>query len=934
MKTESHGIPAARAAKRLAAASAAVSLASAATAAEVRWTGGDTLESGAVDTFGIASNWDGGAAPDVSDSSTRIVIDQDGAGVIWRTANASSQATYNAPVTIGSDEDPAVTVVLRPWRNQDNPNNDDPGIHYFASGLVVTGANTHVVVSKGGGLHHNGQFALDPRSRLSGEGIFRVSEKLSVPGRDYDALTISVGRNSAADTYVLEGDAATTGPLWLSATDRGRGVDSVVTLDLAGHDLSVGAVRLGRLDWQTQAQYPGNQSGFGAVVLNGATLSVAGDFFSLADAYGVGNDGTTPLANQDVISSGGKGGALRIGGSFTNVATRSSSGWTVEDVALAFCGDGSAVQDVEALSRDVGDTDTCCLANFCWESFTVEAGASVRLVDRLRNVSASTAAEAVYVGDIAVGAGATLDLNGIHLYYYGTAALDGTVTGGTPVKLEKTGGVMKVATFPFEAAASGGSGRWVGAMAVGTLAGESKPTLFVNTADSGRSEEPNRMHALRFENGTISERSGFPLDSDTALGVAGYAGTANKFLNFLVADLGDGAGANLLFNAGGYSTVGRLKADGTVQQLCSNRGIVYGNAGYALADFDRDGVTEIVGFGRSGSGCVHMIDDGDIAWSADSVSSGSPLSAGGIGDLDGDGASEIFVVGNGTGLGVVALSSSGDYYTSRGGTPVQNLVATNATGAALLSGEDFGAASAADVDGDGVPEFVFTDAKNATLKVVDQEGRTLFTASGAHGSFALFDRDGDGDWEILFGRNLYDGDGTVLATLPLPAPAAGFCTAVPPVLADLTGDEIPEAVYVCTTDAAGTTGRYVAAYDFVKGAVVPGFPVALQAVLTDDISDGFWRAGAFTYWSSSQILVADLDGNGTWEIVVGVGIHDQRNAGSVCPPTLDVIRTPYLVKSKSGYSAEQIGWYSLKHGPRMDCKFPQKRRSPTVLVIR
>lgn len=925
---------------RFAALSALCALASvAASAAEIHWTGGDTLASGEPDTFGVAANWEGGIAPDITDASTRIVIDQEGAGVIWRTANASSQATYNAPVTIGSDTNPAVTVVLRPWRNQNNPSNDDPGIHYFAGGIVITGANTRVVVSKGGCLHHNGSLTLDARSSVTGEGLFKVAEKLTIPGRDYDALTLSVGRNSAVDTYALEGDAATTGPLWLTATDRGRGVDSVVTLDLCGNDLSVGAVRLGRLDWQTQAQYPGNQSGFGSVVLNGGTLSVSGDFTSLADAYGVGNDGTTGLSNQDAISTGGKGGALRIGGSFTNVATRSASGWIVEDADLVLCGDGSAVQDVEAMSRDVGDTETCCLANFCWQSLTVESGANVRLVDDSVNVSASTGPEAVYVGNLVVEAGAMLDLNGIALYYYGTATLAGTVTGGTPRKLAKTGGVMRVVTFPFEApAATGSDGRWVGAMAAGKINGESVPTLFVNTADKGQSGTPNYLHALQLVGGTLVERANYPVNANTVLGVAGNSGTANKFLNFLVADLGDGAGANLLFNAGGYSTVGRIGADATVEQLCSDRGVVYGTAGYAVADFDRDGVSEIVAFGRGGGGCVHLLDNGAISWTANSASGGSPLSSGGVADLNGDKVPEIFAIGNGSGFGVVALTAAGGSYTSAGGTLVENLVATNSAGSQLSSGEDFGAAAAADLDGDGVPEFVFTDAKaaaGATLKVVNQEGRTLFTASGAHGSFALFDRDGDGDLEVLFGRNLYNGNGTILATLPIPAPALGFCTAVPPVLADLTGDEMPEAVYVCTTDAGGMTGRYVTAYDFVKGETVPGFPAALKAELADGVSDNLWMAGAFTYWSSSQILVADLDCDGAWEIVVGVGIYDRNNsAGSVTPATLNVVRTPYLVQTRYGQTAEETGWYSLKHGPRMDCRFPAKRRAPTILVVR
>ena len=129
-------------------------------------------------------------------------------------------------------------------------------------------------------------------------------------------------------------------------------------------------------------------------------------------------------------------------------------------------------------------------------------------------------------------------------------------------------------------------------------------------------------------------------------------------------------------------------------------------------------------------------------------------------------------------------------------------------------------------------------------------------------------------------------------------------------------------------------GRYVTAYDFAKGQTVPGFPVALKAELEDNVSDALWKVGTFTYWNSSQILVADLDGDGSWEIVVGVGIYDRNNAaGSVSPATLDVIRTPYMVKSKDGRSAEEIGWYSLKHGQLMDCSFPSRRRKHTVILL-
>ena len=590
------------------------------------------------------------------------------------------------------------------------------------------------------------------------------------------------------------------------------------------------------------------------------------------------------------------------------------------------------------MSLDNGDTETCCLANVAWQSITVSADASAKLVDNLRNASPSAAQEAFYVGDLVVESGATLDLNGINLYYYGTATIDGTVTGGTPRKLMKTGGVMRLTTFVFETPGTSSDGRWVGAMAVGTLAGESRPTLFVNTADKGSGSEPNRLHALQMAGGVLSERANYPVNANTVLGAVNNTGTANKFLNFIVADLGDGAGANLVFNSGGYSSVGRIGAAGTVESLCANRQITYGTAGYALADFDRDGVKEIAAFGCGGAGCVHLVKSGAVSWSTNTVSGGGPLSSGGVGSLDGDRIPELFSIGNGTGLGVCAFTAAGEKYSSPRGTLVENLVATNASGAALLSGEDFGGATAADLTGDGVPEFIFTDAKsgnNSTLKVMTQDGATLFSALGAHGLYALFDHDGDGDYEVLFGRNLYDGDGTILATLPIPSPALGFCIPMPPVLADLNGDEIPEAVYVCTSDADGTLGRYVTAYDFAKGRTVPGFPVALKAELADNVSDSLWKAGSFTYWSNSQILVADLDLDGSWEIIVGVGIYDRNNsAGSVSPATLNVIRTPYVVRADAKRTVEDLGWYSLKKNPLMNSTFPLRRKKHTVIYLR
>ena len=55
----------------------------------------------------------------------------------------------------------------------------------------------------------------------------------------------------------------------------------------------------------------------------------------------------------------------------------------------------------------------------------------LRLEDAFDNGN-RTSFEALYVHDLVIGAGSTLDLNGLHLYYDGTFAGEGSVLGGAP----------------------------------------------------------------------------------------------------------------------------------------------------------------------------------------------------------------------------------------------------------------------------------------------------------------------------------------------------------------------------------------------------------------------------------------------------------------------------------------------------------------------
>ena len=66
--------------------------------------------------------------------------------------------------------------------------------------------------------------------------------------------------------------------------------------------------------------------------------------------------------------------------------------------------------------------------NFAYNSISLTSGTYVELVDNVKN-SSGTGPEAVYVDTLSVPSGATLNLNGLHLYAL-QSSIKGTVTNG------------------------------------------------------------------------------------------------------------------------------------------------------------------------------------------------------------------------------------------------------------------------------------------------------------------------------------------------------------------------------------------------------------------------------------------------------------------------------------------------------------------------
>ena len=145
---------------------------------------------------------------------------------------------------------------------------------------------------------------------------------------------------------------------------------------------------------------------------------------------------STTLNIQGGLTINGQGGlsissnpTLEISGSLlgntTNVAGFDASGTVVFDSGN---GTSKPPQLLEAMSQDLGNITTAFTQNFAYNTLKLTANTYVELVDNAANSPGNTP-EAVYVNTLNVPAGATLNLNGLHLYA-NTENIKGTITGG------------------------------------------------------------------------------------------------------------------------------------------------------------------------------------------------------------------------------------------------------------------------------------------------------------------------------------------------------------------------------------------------------------------------------------------------------------------------------------------------------------------------
>ena len=920
------------------------------------WAGGDKSdykdESGkALSSFEIADFWSGGVPPTdgrTADYSYVIAADGDYAKLI----SGETRHSIVSDLTIGGVNNPSVTFECVSLRQVGGVYTNTNAAVFGSKGAVsLLGDKTVVKISEGFMFGPLGQVTIGSGVVFEGKGVIDFEgNQVPVAAHDYGDLWVQLGQTSTYDVrYTAGGDIATTSRLFLIPSGGG-GIGGRTTLCLDGHIVTAGEVALGSLD---SAPYvDGHQSTFGGISLAGGTLKVARDILFLGDPDGLKIDAKTPIGRDHLLTTDGKGGTLEIGGSLL-FWSASDDGWYLRDLALVLKGDGKE-QELELLTEDVGDTPTCLGRNTVYGSVTVKSPALVKLVDENDNDRRTPGVpEALYALDLAVEDGATLDLNGKSLYVYNEPKIEGAVLNGSVIRLRKAGFFSLVEhTLGTPGQGYDGTlGHWVGPMVAGDFDKDGTPELAVLTMDQYlAAQDDTSFHLLKFNGTTLTEAPNFPIWDQTILpGRTGKLITDGTLNPFMFEDLGDGKGARLLYTCSGWSDVISLVSDGLSAETLETSA-AYGACDIALADLDGDGVKDIVSGDRQNGNNLKVwsVAKKQLLWAKTLKSLGQNVCRLGVADLDGDKKPEVLALAAGTsasgdeGNNLHIFKANGDPYVDKSGKELVNVELPYPR-----SPNGAGALVAKDITGDGIPEIFIVDTYQWTgsymgyLLVTDLQGNEIFfklpsvAQKGCSSNVQFFDLNDDRVCEFLYDGRIYSYSKSTQAvelidTLPVPAGCQAFSPLLSPALVDMNGDQIPEIVYGCTDPAYTSLEavRWIVAYDPVKRGVLDGFPVKLQ--YSQSTTENDWHAGNCNYWFFANIVVADLDGDKRWEIVVGVGVPTR---GTTKRAALNIIKTPYVYEESGRRTQREIGAWQYGRGPLMDFTYPFARHPKGLAII-
>jgi RHS repeat-associated protein len=279
----------------------------------------------------------------------------------------------------------------------------------------------------------------------SGAGIVELTGN---PYSGYALLTLAIG--AAGATF----DFAPGLLLWTRDPISGPG-----TLTNAGSLTLIGS--------GTRYLDPGALVNSGTLHVSGMTLDIG----SPGATAGVENTGSLGTSGGGVIDlkcplSVDGSGILAGQASGTVIARSNLTGNTQNAhqyapftaVQLAGSGTQAAPQLIEVMSQDQGATGAGFGNNFVYDQLVVGNNTHVRLVDQSHNAAAA-GVESLYVNTLVVKSGATLDLNGLHVYARDTQ-VGGTVIGGVVTTLPPGGPIVPNTPTPGNIAVAGQIDDW------------------------------------------------------------------------------------------------------------------------------------------------------------------------------------------------------------------------------------------------------------------------------------------------------------------------------------------------------------------------------------------------------------------------------------------------------------------------------------------
>ncbi len=315
--------------------------------------------------------------------------------------------------------------------------------------LDISYTNGLYVVGSGNALTY------ESTAKIQGAGRIVFTNSQNIAGGTYN-VSVGFGTESAttSSAYAMQGNV-TVGSYngqakSVTIISNYSGAFVTQTLNTGNYSLSIaGGLTMGEYDKKTDA---GNQSSYAVINAGTSSVSIGGDVTIVSDANGVNQSGAA-LKKDSYINAGAA--TFKFGGSFAvNRATNKwvgdtiSTGWDTHLATFEFNGGGSAAAPkiLEVMSEDRGGdglADTDWDNNFAIGTLIVKDGTYLKLQDLYDNAYtgdvgsrvAVTGAEALYVDNISIAAGSTLDLNGINVYYSGTASIEGTIIGGSLTSL-------------------------------------------------------------------------------------------------------------------------------------------------------------------------------------------------------------------------------------------------------------------------------------------------------------------------------------------------------------------------------------------------------------------------------------------------------------------------------------------------------------------